>query len=58
MVSSLAEPPRCTAMFSVDSLETGLFVTAAIVRGLQGVKRERNFPLAKYTCVKPRLLFT
>lgn len=25
----------------------------AIVRGLQGVKGERNFPLAKYTCVKP-----
>lgn len=28
-------------------------MTAAIVRGLQGVKGERNFPLAKYTRVKP-----
>lgn len=25
----------------------------AIVRDLQGVKGERNFPLAKYTCAKP-----
>lgn len=28
-------------------------MTGAIVRGLQGVKGERNFPLAKYTRVKP-----
>lgn len=35
------------------SLGDELLVTVAIVRGSQGVKGERNFPLAKYTCVKP-----
>lgn len=57
VVSSLAvaepdsRPPRWDVLGA--SLGNGLFVMVAIVRGSRGVKGERNFPLAKYTCVKP-----
>lgn len=43
---------RLTGMFSADSLETGCLWWWPLSEACRVLRGERNFPLAKYTCVK------